>query len=141
MHGSGADENDLFALAPTLSAAAGGAVVASLRGPYDQLGGFAWFHGNSAAPPPAALETQLPSSAARIIAFVEAAPAALGTDPARALAFGFSQGLVTPRARTRQPACTPCRALPCCRADSPYAAISRAQCDGRMDTGADGVAA
>ena len=33
LHGSGADEHDLFSLAQPLSAAAGGAVVASLRGP------------------------------------------------------------------------------------------------------------
>ena len=50
LHGSGADENDLLGLAPQLSAACDGAVVASLRGPIAQMGGFAWFHGNSGSP-------------------------------------------------------------------------------------------
>ena len=62
LHGSGADEHDLLPLAPALSAAVGGALVASLRGPFDQLGGFAWFHGNSRAPPPHALSSQIPQS-------------------------------------------------------------------------------
>ena len=92
LHGSGANEHDLLPLAPLLSGALGGAVVASLRGPYDQLGGFAWFHGNSARPPRAALDEQIGTSADKVAAFLDAAPAILGTDAARAHLFGFSQG-------------------------------------------------
>ena len=92
LHGSGSNEQDLLPLAPLFSDALGGAVVASLRGPYDQLGGYAWFHGNSARPPRVALDQQIGDSADKVAAFLDAAPAALGTDGARAHLFGFSQG-------------------------------------------------
>ena len=92
LHGSGANEHDLMPLAPAFSGALGGAVVASLRGPHDQLGGYAWFHGNSAAPPRKALDSQIGASADALAAFIDAAPEALGTDPARAYVLGFSQG-------------------------------------------------
>ena len=92
LHGSGGDEDDLLSFGAVASEACGGAVVASLRAPYSQLGGFAWFHGNSRAPPAAALETEIGSSAEAVVRFLDAAPAAFGTDPARSCLFGFSQG-------------------------------------------------
>ena len=98
LHGSGSNEQDLLSLAPHMSQACGhggkggGAVVASLRAPYDQLGGYAWFHGNSAAPPLVAINEQIAASTDKVIEFLEKAPSALGTDPARAYLFGFSQG-------------------------------------------------
>ena len=92
LHGSGASEEDLLPLAESVSEHAGGAVVASLRAPHQQLGGYAWFHGNSAAPPPAALETEIGASADAIVRFLEAAPVALQTDAAAAHVLGFSQG-------------------------------------------------
>ena len=92
LHGSGGDEDDLLPYGAAASEACGGAVVVSLRAPYNQLGGFAWFHGNSRAPPPKALESEIKSSAEAVVQFLEAAPAVFHTDPARSCVFGFSQG-------------------------------------------------
>ena len=92
LHGSGADENNLLPFGPVLSEACAGAVVASLRGPYGQLSGAAWFHGSSAVPAPDALASEIGRSADALVAFLEAAPATLGTDPTRACLLAFSQG-------------------------------------------------
>jgi len=115
LHGTGADEHDLLDAGEELQRAFGGELaVASLRAPLGLgYGGFAWFEGYSFAPERRALEHtvrgaaqrsantcvtsahdlfSLADSASRVIAFLEAAPATLGTDPERQALFCFSQG-------------------------------------------------
>ena len=113
LHDTGADEHDLLGAGEELQQALGGELaVASLRAPLSLGYGYAWFEGYSFAPERRALEhtvrgarcAALPEclqglssrpaadSAAKVIAFLEAAPAALGTDPERQALFGFSQG-------------------------------------------------
>ena len=115
LHGTGADEHDLLDAGEQLQQAFGGELaVASLRAPLSLgYGGYAWFEGYSFAPERRALEHTvrgaapkgqqrrtdagpelfaLTDSASRVIAFLEAAPATLGTDPERAALFCFSQG-------------------------------------------------
>lgn len=96
LHGSGADESDLFGLAEHLAGACGDATVASLRAPvlHDRCG-FMWFDGSSAAPAPSALgsgEGSIVKAAGLVRAFIDEAPEKLGTDPRRVFLFGFSQG-------------------------------------------------
>ena len=115
LHGTGADEHDLLDAGEQLQQAFGGELaVASLRAPLSLgYGGYAWFEGYSFAPERRALEHTvrgaapkgqqrrtdagpelfaLTDSASRVIAFLEAAPATLGTDPERTALFCFSQG-------------------------------------------------
>jgi phospholipase/carboxylesterase len=90
LHGIGADENDLFPIAPHLDPRF---TVVSLRAPHDYHGGYAWFPidfrpGGSVVPDlVSARET-----VADLVRWIAAAPAKFGTDPRRTFLFGFSQG-------------------------------------------------
>ena len=67
--------------------------MSSLRAPLAApMGGFRWFPGYSSAPEPAALESVIGESTDALFAFIESAPAALGTDPKRVYLLGYSQG-------------------------------------------------
>ena len=90
LHGIGADENDLFPLARRLDPRL---TVVSLCAPHDYVTGHAWFHidflpGGKVVPD----VEQARASLAELVAWVEAAPARLGTDPGRTALLGFSQG-------------------------------------------------
>jgi phospholipase/carboxylesterase len=92
LHGAGANEYDLLGFASHLSEACGGALVAGLRGRIERFEGYAWFEGSSADPLKRALDSGIATAVERVVAFLEDAPRALGTDPRRAYLFGFSQG-------------------------------------------------
>lgn len=67
--------------------------VASLRAPHRYYGGYAWFHigfrpGGRVVPDVA----QARAALARLVRWIEHAPARLGTDPRRTFLLGFSQG-------------------------------------------------
>ncbi len=90
LHGIGADENDLFPLAAELDPRF---TVVSLRAPRHYHGGWAWFDiefapGGRVVPDVA----QARATLADLVAWLEAAPGRLGTDPANTFLFGFSQG-------------------------------------------------
>src|SRR5262245_42040389 len=90
LHGIGADERDLAPLAQLLDPRL---VVASLRAPHDYSVGYSWFpiafrRDGEVVPDVAAARASL----AALIAWLAAAPARLGTDPARTTLLGFSQG-------------------------------------------------
>src|SRR5262245_54356302 len=90
LHGIGADERDLLPLAQLLDPRL---VVASLRAPHDYVVGYSWFpidfrRDGEVVPDVAAAHASL----AALVAWLAAAPARLGTDPARMYLLGFSQG-------------------------------------------------
>jgi phospholipase/carboxylesterase len=90
LHGIGADENDLFPIAPRLDPRV---TVVSLRAPRMYHLGYAWFQidfrsDGSVIPDVAGARTTL----AELVRWLEAAPARLGTDPRRTFLVGFSQG-------------------------------------------------
>jgi phospholipase/carboxylesterase len=90
LHGIGADEDDLFPLAPALDARA---TVVSIGAPHDYYGGRAWFHidfapGGRVIPDLA----QARATLADFLQWLRAAPERYGTDPARTFLLGFSQG-------------------------------------------------
>ncbi len=90
LHGIGADEHDLLPLAPFLDPRC---AVVSLRAPRDYVVGYSWFPvafrpDGSVDPDIAAARETL----ARLRGWLAAAPARLGTDPARTFLLGFSQG-------------------------------------------------
>jgi phospholipase/carboxylesterase len=90
LHGIGADEDDLFALARALDPRA---TVVSVGGPHAYYGGRAWFHidfapGGRVIPDVA----QARATLAELLRWLETAPVRYGTDPARTFLLGFSQG-------------------------------------------------
>lgn len=90
LHGIGADENDLLPLARYLDPRLH---VVSLRAPRDYVVGYAWFPiefraDGSVIPDVAGARDAL----ARLTRWIEDAPERLGTDPARTILLGFSQG-------------------------------------------------
>lgn len=90
LHGIGADEHDLLPLA---GAVAPQCTTVSLRAPYHYSVGYAWFHldfrpGGEVVPDVAQARTALRD----LVAWLEAAPARLGTDPTHTYLLGFSQG-------------------------------------------------
>jgi phospholipase/carboxylesterase len=90
LHGIGADEHDLLPLARFLDPRC---QVVSLRAPRDYVVGHAWFPvdfrpDGSVVPDAAAARETL----ADLQEWLAAAPARLGTDPARTFLLGFSQG-------------------------------------------------
>ena len=90
LHGTGDTEDGLLPLA---TLAPEGTVVASLRAPLSApYGGYRWFEGYSSAPEPRALESSIAAATDMLFDFIEAAPEALGTDPARVYLLGWSQG-------------------------------------------------
>jgi len=84
MHGRGSDERDLFSLAPELPAEY---VVASVRAPFPEGTGWAWFEAadNPPADPTAANADR---AAAAVLAFLDALP----FRPSAVGVLGFSQG-------------------------------------------------
>ncbi|ACG71811.1 phospholipase/Carboxylesterase [Anaeromyxobacter sp. K] len=90
LHGIGADERDLLPLAAHLDPRF---LVVSLRAPNQaEPMGFAWYAIDWRTSPPRHDAAQAAASLDILVAFLAAAPAALGTDPARTFLFGFSQG-------------------------------------------------
>jgi phospholipase/carboxylesterase len=90
LHGIGADEDDLFPLAGRVDPRF---TVVSLGAPHGYHGGRAWFHidfafGGRVVPDVA----QARATLARLVAWLEAAPARHGTDPSHTFLLGFSQG-------------------------------------------------
>jgi phospholipase/carboxylesterase len=90
LHGIGADERDLLPLARALDPQF---QVASLRAPHDYVVGYSWFPidfrpGGEVVPDVPAARASL----TELVRWLEAAPARLGTDPARTFLLGFSQG-------------------------------------------------
>jgi phospholipase/carboxylesterase len=90
LHGIGADENDLFPLAPALDPRA---TVVSLGAPHDYYGGRSWFHidfapGGRVVP----AVDQARATLTDLVAWLQTAPDRYGTDPARTFLLGFSQG-------------------------------------------------
>ncbi len=90
LHGIGADENDLWPLAPLLD---GRCAVVSVRAPHPYGPGWAWFHidwlpDGSVRPDRAQAQATLLD----LERWMAAAPERFGTDPARSYLLGFSQG-------------------------------------------------
>jgi phospholipase/carboxylesterase len=90
LHGIGADEHDLLALAGAFDPRF---TVVSLRAPQPWHGGWAWFRldvepGGRLVPDVA----QAREALAGLVAWTADAPARHGTDPARTFVCGFSQG-------------------------------------------------
>jgi len=83
MHGRGSTEEDLFALAPDLPA---DYVIASLRAPIAELGGWSWWEPGGPIGDPAAEEVDLSASA--VTRWLDALP----FTPSSVGALGFSQG-------------------------------------------------
>lgn len=90
LHGIGGDENDLVRLAPYVD---GRFRVVSLRGPRSYGPGHSWFpievRANGSAHP---RRDEARAAVLDLARWIAAAPARLGTDPARTYVLGFSQG-------------------------------------------------
>lgn len=98
LHGIGSDERDLLPLAGHLDPRL---LVASLRAPNDaEPMGYAWYALDWRTSPPRADLAQAAASRDLVTGWLAAAPAALGTDPARTFLFGFSQGAAMALAAT-----------------------------------------
>jgi phospholipase/carboxylesterase len=90
LHGLGADELDLFGLAPYLDPRL---VVVSARAPHEaQPMGHSWFDIDWSEVPPRVDFQQVVESRGAILRFVEEAAATYGADPSRVWLVGFSQG-------------------------------------------------
>ncbi len=90
VHGLGADEHDLFGLAPWLDPRL---LVASVRAPREaQPMGYSWFDIDFSSYPPTIDVDHVLESRDLLLRFAAEAPRALGTDPARTWLVGFSQG-------------------------------------------------
>lgn len=103
LHGIGADENDLFALAPHLDERF---FVASARAPFVlPYGGFAWFELTIEPGAPVGVNVrQFEQSREMIFDFIEELVAAHDPDPGRIYLGGFSQGaMMTLSAVLRRP--------------------------------------
>ncbi len=92
LHGIGADEEDLLPLATALDPRFH---VVSVRAPHlAEPMGYRWYAIDWTATPPRGDPAEIAASRDLLARFVEEAPAALGTDPARAFLLGFSQGAI-----------------------------------------------
>lgn len=92
LHGIGADETDLFALAPALDPRF---LVVSARAPYlARPMGYAWYAIDWATTPPTIDPAEVEASREALSEFVGEVCDAHGADPARVWLFGFSQGAV-----------------------------------------------
>lgn len=90
LHGLGADEQDLFGLAPYLDPRL---LVVSARAPHEaQPMGYSWFDIDFGEFPPRIDFAQVVESRAAILRFVGEAAGAYGADPSRVWLVGFSQG-------------------------------------------------
>lgn len=92
LHGIGSDERDLLALAPHLDRRL---LVASVRSPISLgQGGYGWYNMTMTSRGPVIDDREADAALRTLTAFVRAAPAALGADPARVYLAGFSQGAI-----------------------------------------------
>ncbi len=92
LHGVGADEGDLFALAPALDPRF---LVVAARAPYPaEPMGWAWYAIDWSTAPPKIDPAELEASRETLADFVCELLEAHGADPARVFLFGFSQGAV-----------------------------------------------
>jgi phospholipase/carboxylesterase len=92
LHGLGADERDLFALAPRLDARL---LVVAARAPYSAPpSGFAWYAIDRTTTPFRIDPAEVEASREALTDFVPELCQAYGADPARVFLFGFSQGAV-----------------------------------------------
>ena len=90
LHGLGADEMDLFGLAPYLDPRL---LVVSARAPHEaQPMGYSWFDIDWSEVPPLIDFQQVVESRGAILRFVEEAAETYGADPSRVWLVGFSQG-------------------------------------------------
>ncbi len=90
LHGIGADENDLLALAGALDPRF---LVASVRAPFEAMPmGYAWFAIDFATVPPRHDLAQADESREALCALIPQLSARHGTNPARTFLLGFSQG-------------------------------------------------
>jgi phospholipase/carboxylesterase len=90
LHGLGADEQDLFGLAPWLDPRL---LVVSVRAPREaQPMGYSWFDIDWSVSPPRIDFEQVVESRDAILRSVEEAAGAYGIDPSRVWLVGFSQG-------------------------------------------------
>lgn len=90
LHGIGADETDLFALAPALDPRL---LVVSARAPFEaEPMGYAWYAIDWYEHPPRPDVAQARASLERLLAFVGEAVEAYDADPSQVLLAGFSQG-------------------------------------------------
>ncbi|WP_242344897.1 alpha/beta hydrolase [Anaeromyxobacter terrae] len=92
LHGLGADERDLFALAPWLDPRF---LVVAARAPYPaRPSGFAWYGLDRTTTPITLDPAEVEASREALAELVPELCAAYGADPARVFLFGFSQGAV-----------------------------------------------
>jgi phospholipase/carboxylesterase len=90
LHGLGSDEQDLISLAPQLDPRL---MVAAIRAPYRYgMGGYAWFDVQWTANERTIDVSQAATSLATLAEFLPELVAELGTDPAKLILGGFSQG-------------------------------------------------
>ncbi len=89
LHGLGADEHDLFALAPHLDPRA---VYVSVRAPVRWPPGYAWWRSDETPAGRVPDLEQARAARATVRALLDAASRAYGTDRARTYLVGFSQG-------------------------------------------------
>lgn len=89
LHGLGADEFDLFELAPMLNP---NWVVVSARAPHEYGPGFAWFHINFESTELRYDLDEIAASRGLIAKFVGECVVAYGADAGRVFLMGFSQG-------------------------------------------------
>jgi phospholipase/carboxylesterase len=92
LHGIGADENDLFGLAPRLDPRF---LIVSARAPYlARPMGYAWYAIDWATTPPTIDPAEVEASREALSEFIREVCDAHGADPARVWLYGFSQGAV-----------------------------------------------
>jgi phospholipase/carboxylesterase len=98
LHGIGASEHDLFALAEYLDPRF---LVISLQAPFQlQPDSYAWFEVQFTGQGPIIRPEQAESSRQKLISFIQEAPQAYGADPNRVYLMGFSQGAIMSLALT-----------------------------------------
>jgi phospholipase/carboxylesterase len=91
LHGIGADEEDLLALAPHLDPRF---LVVSVRAPDEEPPGYRWYQIDWSVLPPRADPLEVAASRDALGYFLEELVAAQGADPERVYLFGFSQGAI-----------------------------------------------
>jgi phospholipase/carboxylesterase len=90
LHGLGSNEEDLMSFAPMLDPKL---TVAAVRAPHRyNWGGYAWFEVAFGPSGPESNETQVEASLTQLVDYLRSLPDRLGTDPARTILGGFSQG-------------------------------------------------
>ena len=98
LHGIGASEYDLFALAEYLDPRF---LVISLQAPFQlRPDSYAWFEVQFTGQGPIIRPEQAESSRQKLISFIQEAPQAYGADPNRVYLMGFSQGAIMSLALT-----------------------------------------